>query len=169
MLETTKLTGSDGRSLLGSCQVCIKQWPSSGTVTLRNPSCWRYSSMLHDCMKPEKNNRRLFLCRVNEACFPCCGFRYFKRTGAPASLNWYFRQHGEFLLTPSTESRTRKKSFFTKVFILAWMYLKLILYRLRSTQKYPHFEDFFIDQRWLKFRIFYHIRHISTLCVIIYV
>ena len=32
-----------------------------------------------------------------------------------------------------------------------------ILYRLRSTQKYPHFEDFFIDQRWLKFRIFYHV------------
>ena len=41
-----------------------------------------------------------------------------------------------------------------------------ILYRLRSTQKYPHFEDFFIDQRWLKFRIFYHI---STPYVIIYV
>ena len=41
-----------------------------------------------------------------------------------------------------------------------------ILYRLRSTQKYPHFEDFFIEQRWLKFRIFYHI---STPCVIIYV
>ena len=29
-----------------------------------------------------------------------------------------------------------------------------ILCRLRSTQKYPHFEDFFIDQRRLKFRIF---------------
>ena len=41
-----------------------------------------------------------------------------------------------------------------------------ILYRLRSTQKYPHFEDFFIEQRWRKFRIFYHI---STPCVIIYV
>ena len=41
-----------------------------------------------------------------------------------------------------------------------------ILYRLRSTQKYPHFEDFFVDQRWLKFRIFYHI---STPCVIIHV
>ena len=39
-----------------------------------------------------------------------------------------------------------------------------ILYRLRTTQKYPHFEDFFIEQRWLKFRIFYHI---STPCVII--
>ena len=32
-----------------------------------------------------------------------------------------------------------------------------ILYRLRSTQKYPLFEDFFTDQRWLKFCIFYHI------------
>ena len=31
-----------------------------------------------------------------------------------------------------------------------------ILYRLRSTQKYPHFEEFFIEQRWLKFRIFDH-------------
>ena len=40
-----------------------------------------------------------------------------------------------------------------------------ILCRLRSTQKYPHFEDFFIDQRWLKFRIFYHI---SAPCVIIH-
>ena len=39
-----------------------------------------------------------------------------------------------------------------------------ILYRLRSTQKYPHFEDFFIDQRWLKFCIF---NDISTPCVII--
>ena len=38
-----------------------------------------------------------------------------------------------------------------------------ILYRLRSTQNYPHFEDFFIDQRWLKFRIF---DHNSTPCVI---
>ena len=36
-----------------------------------------------------------------------------------------------------------------------------ILHRLRSTQKYPHFEDFFIEQKWLKFRIFYHI---STPC-----
>ena len=33
-----------------------------------------------------------------------------------------------------------------------------ILYRLRSAQKYPHFEGFSIDQTgWLKFRIFYHI------------
>ena len=39
-----------------------------------------------------------------------------------------------------------------------------ILCRLRSTQKYPHFEDFFIDQRRLKFRIFYHI---SAPCVLI--
>ena len=31
---------------------------------------------------------------------------------------------------------------------------------------YTHFEDFFIEQRWLKFCIFYHI---STPCVIVYV
>ena len=27
----------------------------------------------------------------------------------------------------------------------------------KKYQKYPHFEDFFVDERWLKFRIFYHI------------
>ena len=42
--------------------------------------------------------------------------------------------------------------------------IKKLLYRLRSNQTYSHFEDFFIDQRWLKFHIFYHI---STPCVIL--
>ena len=34
-----------------------------------------------------------------------------------------------------------------------------------QAKKYPHFGDFFIPPKWLKFRIFYHI---STPCVIIY-
>ena len=34
-----------------------------------------------------------------------------------------------------------------------------ILYWLRSTQKYPHFEDFFVDQRWLKF-----LSHFNAMC-----
>ena len=34
-----------------------------------------------------------------------------------------------------------------------------------QVKKYPHFEDFFIDQRWLKFHIFYRI---SAPSVIIY-
>ena len=38
-----------------------------------------------------------------------------------------------------------------------------ILYRLRSTQKYPLFEDFFTHQRWLKFCIFYHIQ-LNAMC-----
>ena len=59
-----------------------------------------------------------------------------------------------FLWAPLHSVKSQQSSCFMK----SW-----ILYRLRSFQKYPHFEDFFVDQRWLN--ILYHI---STPCLIIY-